>query len=255
MTHVPVFLSESKTSEKHEKITFKILQLPHMFPCLCVHAYTAWLKLHSWHRFEQSFPFPLENHWQETEIGQANTLPYIWLLHRRAWTLPQPSVGNGLQHLCSGNTEHWDLCLRLSLKVNALNWTKEGSLFEATSKEFSLISPGGHRAVQMLFLAGEMPKGFPEDFFQIEYLQDVPVVQVKVVTMPVREAWMWVIAMQCCYQIFLNTPTGCVSSPRSLGGGFRVFSMLCTEVAVHLAKCKMRCALGRGRPSIGIGKM
>lgn len=52
-----------------------------------------------------------------------------------------------------GNTEHGELGLRLSSKVNALNWTK-----------FSPISLWGHGAVRVLFFGWGVARGFSWGF-------------------------------------------------------------------------------------------
>lgn len=81
--------------------------------------------------------------------------------------------------------------LEVSLRVNDMNWTKEQPPLEAPSDGFSPIYPGGHRDVLVLFfLADEKQKGFPEGFFQPDYLQGFPIVRVKVTKMPEREAQM-----------------------------------------------------------------
>jgi len=88
--------------------------------------------------------------------------------------------------------------LEVSLRADAVNWTKERLLLKATREGFSPISPGGHRTVRVPFLANKKSKGFPEVFFYPDYLQGFPTIRVKVTVMPVREVWMWVIAERRC---------------------------------------------------------
>lgn len=146
--------------------------------------------------------FPSENCWLNPKIGQENILPHIWVLNRRTWTLPwspQWRMGCRISWSCrdvllhcdpfrdtASVCKHWILSLLwwmldLSMRVSAVNQTKKWSPIEATGiQPLSPLRPETCRE--------EKVNSFPYLFFQLEYLQDFSIFQVKVIILPERKA-------------------------------------------------------------------
>lgn len=127
VTHVRVFRENLRralrfkwTSCKSKRKSLLKSCSYHIRSLVCVHAHAAQTKPTANADFI-SLPFPSENHWLETEIGQEDVLPCVWILHRRAWTLPwSPRWGMGCS-ICTGLQRCASLFQGHSLGVETLN--------------------------------------------------------------------------------------------------------------------------------------
>lgn len=96
VTYVPVFRVNLRPALRFKWTSCKSMRKSLLKSCsyhICSPVYVR-ARIHMQHGSSftadtdfNSVPFPSENHWLETEMGQENILPRVWIPHRRAWTL------------------------------------------------------------------------------------------------------------------------------------------------------------------------